>query len=184
MYKNCSTPQSLLRQKKMSQVLVEMLQMQSFHEITVSALCKRADVPRKAFYRYFDSKNDVISYLANEVVEETFMKAELSAYAGKTSQFQSILGMTQYWYEHQDLLRALADQECLGIFYQTYITSMQELVHNVVGVKEHERSYVLSFFASSFLFIFINWQQQNFDKPPVELAKLIEKIVNGKVFIN
>lgn len=44
---------------------MELLQTRSFSQVRVSELCRRAGVPRKTFYRYFDSKEDIIRYLAD-----------------------------------------------------------------------------------------------------------------------
>lgn len=50
--------------------LVEMIRSQTFGEITVQALCERAEVPRKAFYRYFDGKEDVFLAVVDHLLLE------------------------------------------------------------------------------------------------------------------
>ena len=61
MYKDCKTPQSAQRQRHIVSCLVCMMQTQTFQEITVQDLCRKADVPRKSFYRYFECKEDVFT---------------------------------------------------------------------------------------------------------------------------
>ena len=55
MYKLCKTEQSANRQRSLEQGLLQAMQIKHFDEISVSDLCAQLDVPRKAFYRYFDS---------------------------------------------------------------------------------------------------------------------------------
>lgn len=68
MYKECKTFQSSERQKTFEKTLLEMMKKQDFKEITVSELCKEMGVPRKAFYRYFDAKEDVLNALTDEIL--------------------------------------------------------------------------------------------------------------------
>lgn len=68
MYKECKTPQSTQRQIHIAQCLCEMMCKMPFDEISVSALCERADVPRKSFYRYFDTKEDVFNLLIDRTI--------------------------------------------------------------------------------------------------------------------
>ena len=60
MYKICKTKQSADRQRYISDVLFKMLLRHSIDEISISSLCQKAKIPRKAFYRYFDTLEDVV----------------------------------------------------------------------------------------------------------------------------
>ena len=70
MYKVCKTKQSAERQRYIVDCLMEMLFSMPFHEITVQALCKKADIPRKTFYRYFEGKEDVFDAMVDQVMLE------------------------------------------------------------------------------------------------------------------
>lgn len=70
MYKSCKTERSALRQRRIVEVMQTMLYHQPYDTITVSALCERAGVPRKAFYRYFECKLDVVYAIADFSAQE------------------------------------------------------------------------------------------------------------------
>ena len=76
MYKECKTLKSSERQKQFEQTLLKMMEKQSFKEITVSALCREMEAPRKAFYRYFDEMEDVLNALIDEVLLSAFLHVE------------------------------------------------------------------------------------------------------------
>ena len=76
MYKECKTRKSGERQKKFEQTLIKMMEKQDFKTITVSALCREMGAPRKAFYRYFDSMEDVLNALTDEVIIEASLHVE------------------------------------------------------------------------------------------------------------
>ena len=50
--------------------LIDALEAQPFEDITVNALCERADYPRATFYNYFDDKYDLLGYLWRCLAEE------------------------------------------------------------------------------------------------------------------
>ena len=60
MYKECKTEQSAKRQYEVEQTFLELLLVKEYKEITISELCEAANIPRKAFYRYFDDKEGVL----------------------------------------------------------------------------------------------------------------------------
>ena len=55
MYKLCKTEESCKRQALIEEVTLDLMHKKPFDEIKVSEICQYADIPRKAFYRYFDT---------------------------------------------------------------------------------------------------------------------------------
>lgn len=60
MYKMCKTRQSAQRQRYISDVLFQMLRKNKLDDISICSLCQKAQIPRRTFYRYFDTLTDVI----------------------------------------------------------------------------------------------------------------------------
>ena len=64
MYKKCKTEESAKRQKQFAECLMQLMEKKNFSDITITELSSRMNAPRNAFYRYFDSLEDVLySYL-------------------------------------------------------------------------------------------------------------------------
>ncbi|MGM9531699.1 TetR/AcrR family transcriptional regulator [Intestinibacter sp.] len=53
---------ALASQKHIAETLVNMLKIKEYSEISISQLCKEANVSRQTFYSLFQSKENVISY--------------------------------------------------------------------------------------------------------------------------
>lgn len=70
MYKECKTVQSSNRQRQIAFCLLDMMSAQLYPSITVQALCQRAEIPRKSFYRYFDCKDDVFFAAVDLLVQD------------------------------------------------------------------------------------------------------------------
>ena len=60
MYKLCKTEQSAARQRELEQSLAAMMLVRRYEDISVSEFCSYAGIPRKAFYRYFSSKDGAL----------------------------------------------------------------------------------------------------------------------------
>lgn len=63
MYKLCKTEQSSRRQREIEFALLSEMVSRDFEDISVSDLCEKINLPRKAFYRYFDSKDGALHAL-------------------------------------------------------------------------------------------------------------------------
>ena len=57
MYKLCKTEQSAKRQREIEMTLMRQMQTKRFDDVSVSEICDEMKMPRKAFYRYFDSRD-------------------------------------------------------------------------------------------------------------------------------
>jgi AcrR family transcriptional regulator len=60
MYKMCKTEKSASRQRLIEQTLLELMKREPYDAITITSLCSELKMPRKAFYRYFDSKETAL----------------------------------------------------------------------------------------------------------------------------
>ena len=72
MYKLCKTEQSANRQRALEQGLLQAMLTCQYDEISVSDLCAQLNIPRKAFYRYFDGKEGALHAL----IDHTLMSYE------------------------------------------------------------------------------------------------------------
>lgn len=55
-----NNPIALQSQKWIIQALLDLMQIMNYDKISVSEICRKAQLDRRTFYRNFDSKNDVL----------------------------------------------------------------------------------------------------------------------------
>jgi AcrR family transcriptional regulator len=60
MYKQCKSEKSAQRQAHIANCLQQLLQEKSYEDISITELCRKAEVPRSVFYRYFADKDAVL----------------------------------------------------------------------------------------------------------------------------
>lgn len=69
MYKQCKKEQSINRQKTIEANFLNLLKNKHYEDISVSEVCKISNIPRKAFYRYFENKEGLLQSLIKHVIE-------------------------------------------------------------------------------------------------------------------
>lgn len=127
MYKICRMEESQNRQLAICYTLLDMMNDCPYNEITISALCRQAEIPRKAFYRYFDTKEDVIYALIDHTQREYLAQGP----AGPGS-IHEVERMFTFWYEHRKLVDTLFKN---GMEGQWLARMLEIAVEEKVGVR-------------------------------------------------
>ena len=70
MYKLCKTERSALRQKEIESALLEIIKKKPYNDVTITELCDKLEMPRKTFYRYFESKDDALYALIEHTLTQ------------------------------------------------------------------------------------------------------------------
>ena len=114
MYKLCKTEQSAKRQREIEGALFGLLMKKSYSDITVTEICDVLSMPRKAFYRYFDSKDDTLyALIEHTMAEYNDFSASLDESKVRTLK-REIEKYFAFWKDHKLLLDALYKSSELG----------------------------------------------------------------------
>lgn len=186
MYKACKTPQSAQRQREVVECLVDMMRTQQYGDITVCALCQRAQMPRKAFYRYFETKDDVFEAL----VELTMLEYE--RFAGpyregdrRTSE-KDALKLFTFWQGKKPLLDILhANGLCQRFFGRIVSRSCDEKVGSS-SILVNDSAFSLrsaTYFSVSGIFaVVLDWYAQGYPAAPQEMAQLLQRLLTQPIY--
>ena len=178
MYKLCKTEQSLRRQMKLENGLLQIMLRQPYEEISISELCTQLDVPRKTFYRYFSSKEGCLQALIDH---------RLMGYSrqGEENQHFLINGFSldlkwffTFWQTQADLLCALSRNRLGGILVERAIFHSQEA--RIFSDGMHDAEYVkhiTSFVVCGIMSIVLQWYQDGFCQSPAEMAKMTREML-------
>lgn len=186
MYKLCKTERSAARQKMIEATLLSMMKKKRFENITITELCEEADIPRKAFYRYFDSKDAALRGLIEHTLAE-FHENKPDAKSPRSLN-RELEQFFIFWYERKDLLRVLEENGLLGMV----ITASTEFpIGNMVSLQrllpdEDDRMRVLIFkFAiGGLISIMFDWYKDNFRDPIPDIARRAVRILSKPPFPN
>ena len=186
MYKLCKTEQSARRQREIEHCVFEIMKEKHFDEITITEICERMTMPRKAFYRYFDSKEDALAALIDHSMSEyNGFSVDRS---GETRR-SLILELEEYfifWYEKQELLRALDKSGLMGHLIDRTVSFP---IGDRINVEKflpnddyHIREMVIRFALSGLVYIMIGWYRDGFKVSTYSMAEVACRLLRDPLF--
>ena len=186
MYKVCKTERSAQRQRMIENTLLSLMKKSSYDSITITELCEAAGIPRKAFYRYFESKDAALHGLVEHNLSDYHMDRVDPTVP------RSLLGELEqffiFWYEKKELLDVLNKNELLGII----ITASTEFpIGNMISLQrllpdddDRMRVLVFKFAIGGLISVMLDWYHGGFVDPVSDIAKRAVRILSKPPFPN
>lgn len=180
MYKLCKTEQSAIRQRELELVLADMMQGQRYEDISVSEFCSHAGIPRKAFYRYFSSKDGAL----NALMDHTLLEYEQIREPGDRNPGRSILqeleGFYRFWHMQKPILDALEFSGLSGKLVEralSFAETFSFLQHVRAAENESRQRQAIRFAVSGIMIVMLNWHQDGYRESIREMAELTAQII-------
>lgn len=188
MYKSCKTKQSADRQRYIIMCLRDLLQTQSFAEITVQQICRRADIPGKTFYRYFSGKQDVLDAMIDfAIVDFESFPGPYQKGDARTSE-KDLEKLFLFWYQNRDLLVALRRSGMSARLIERTIAvnntgKVGARFATVSGSTESDEFRMMTCFSISGLYaLILDWQYSGFQKSPQQMARAAIRLLTQPLY--
>lgn len=68
MTKIFQTKRAIRRQAMLQKSLLDLLQNNEYGNVTVTDICRQANIPRRTFYHYFSSKDEIVDSIAEDLM--------------------------------------------------------------------------------------------------------------------
>lgn len=190
MYKLCKTEQSAKRQKEIEEHFLTALETKKYEDITVSELCERAGVPRKAFYRYFDTKEDVALALIDHMLAgyDSYVQKKTKN-AGRTvaSELESFFA---FWLDGdaRRLLVAVIKNSLEGHLIQRSInfsvSEMPSIRRFMSSDADDSATLIFRFVITGLMSVMLSWFKAGCRESPREMARVVQRLVAEPIFPN
>ena len=188
MYKLCRTEQSAKRQREIEKCLFDILRIKNYDDITVTDICTKMNMPRKAFYRYFDSKDDALDALLDHSMSE--YSGFTVDRSGETDRSLT-LELEEYfvfWYGQKDLLDALDRSGLIGNLIDRMIkfpVGDRIAVHRFLPYDDDKmRKNVLRFAFSGLVYLMVEWYRDGFVESTRSMAETACRLLKEPLFPN
>lgn len=183
LYHICQTARAQARQHMIADTFVSMLKTQTFHTIQITALCKAAGIPRKAFYRYFDSKEDIITFLVEDMFH-TLLQHPEHPVTDRATAIQRCALFFQYWMERTELLNALSRNETLGLFYGSFMNyAIKHDIYTIYGPQGLAQDRMSMILTTSGLFhLLLHWNARKEPQTAEELGEIYYKYLTKPLY--
>ena len=173
MYKRCITEQSARRQRELEQGLLEIMATRRYEDINIMELCSWLDIPRKAFYRCFSSKEGALYAL----IDHTLMDFSVDFLAhDPAATYSTLEHFFSFWATQSNLLDVLERNELSGLLVQRAIllaTDEEIFPRNLfLDHSRATREQVALFVVSGMMTMVAQWHQNRFSHSPQKMADI------------
>ena len=187
MYKECKTEKSAKRQYEIEQAFLDLLLSKHYKEITVCELCNIANIPRKAFYRYFDDKEGVLRALIHHTLVRygEFSAKSTNARRTVTSEIEQFF---MYWKEElpRKLLKALNDSDLLNELISISIDfSSSRLLNLNKFLNEEDKKIskdMFCFIITGLMALMLSWHREGYERTTAEMASITCRLLTAPIF--
>ena len=173
MYKLCKTEQSAKRQREIEKVLFDLMMKKSYPDITVTEICDALSMPRKAFYRYFDSKDDTLVALIDHTLQD------FGSFGASDSELERFAA---YWQLQKPLLDVLHANQMDNLLTDRALHLVLEEDYDfrrLLGAESDESGkMVLHFTVQGILSIIQSWHQNKYHLSTGQIAVLLRRVLH------
>ena len=168
----------------MYNALLTLINEKPFSSISVSDITSKAEVSRMAFYRNYQSMEEILIERLNEIVEEYKIEEIKQIETTRTThqnifyEKKYILHCFQFFYEHRKFINALIASG-MGDLFLAKITKY--LIQKWIDKENDTRNEVLkiSAYAGSIYNMYREWSQGEFQESPEDVAEILYDLIKG-----
>lgn len=177
MYKKQTNTVALQSQKWIADALIRLLETNSFADITITQICQEAGLVRKTFYRNFESKEDILHYILDQLYESFKEQFDIEKIA--TLEIFSLY--YEYWEKEKKLLTYLHRDNLFYLLTRKYIEYADSIRMYLLNTFNETQSglepYVIHFIAGGMVSILEHWLECNFEESIVNLTQLTQTLL-------
>ena len=160
----------------LKQSLLQLMQEQSIQKITVTDICKSADINRNTFYSHYSSPEDLLNTIENELFKEIIVSLDASNEARTVT-----LKICQSILDNQELCKIIFSENgdrkfmkrVTTIAHDKYITQWKAMAkHHSTDLLE--KTYI--FTENGTTALIQNWIRNGFVESPEKIASFIDEI--------
>ena len=171
---------ALFSQKLIGDAMLRILEDTSYAEISISDLCKEADVSRQTFYSLFGSKENVIAYTIRNSC--CFIPEDNDCICRSASFNLFCKHYSSFIIEHRHVLELLVKNSMMHFLFDAQYSSFMECKHFFSDVTGDSRIYLVDFIASGMNGIAKNYVMTGCKADEEYLAKLMYRLFGGLYF--
>ena len=186
MIKQPKTRPAAQRQAQLENALLVLMRSKGYAQTTVTDICREADIPRRTFYHYFDSKEAVLRAVVESMLNECFLEVMLEFDRGYEIMKESLIRNFRYWQgEAREKLDLLLDNGLSGEMMQCALRWLESehlgLPHRS-GVSDKELELITMVGTSGFFTLLMYWRRNNYRETPEKMADFAMRVLSEPLF--
>lgn len=164
-------PRLAKTKESLLEALIRMLEEVPLESITVSDLCKEAGINRTTFYKYYSVPEDVITEVAERILDEVIYRAE----ENERTVYDYMLVCCNAFLQHRGLMSA----------YVRSSGNISHMMYKQMAKRTGKLGFLMNtynnFAAGGVASVLSTWMLRDFPEPPEEMAMILTKCVEKLV---
>lgn len=164
--------------------LLRLLEQGPLESVTVTTLCREANINRATFYRHYSSPRDVLMELERDMVRE--IGKDMKMPSAPEEALAYLEDICVYLYDHRELVRILirtnTDADLAQILRELNRRAwdLRSEVKEIRQMDQDSLRLLSTFLYSGGYYLIRQWLTEDIEKTPQEVARLIYLIINAK----
>ena len=187
MYKLCKTEQSARRQREIEKALYRALEKKNYTDVTITELCITLKMPRKTFYRYFDSKDDALYALIEHTMFE-YQGFNQDGNEGQRTLKNELKMFFEFWYQNRDFLETLDRNSILDKIIEVSVNipikDFVSLSKFLPDDNEGVRGRIFKFAVCGLVTSMLDWYHEGFKTSMSDMVDLSCRVLSHPLFPN
>lgn len=174
-----------LSKRLLKDAVLGLLKKKHISGISVSELCREAQINRTTFYRHYQTPHDVLLEIEMDFVKE--FPLDLGSARDAMDLRVQLVGMCNFLFDHQELVKLFIsnnmDRDFISVFRNVADGFLEDRTIRYKGRRADEETMRLmsTFFASGGYSLIRQWLMEGIQKTPDEIADLISGSFNRDV---
>ena len=177
-----SNKTAVASQRQITSALLDLLSEMPYADISVSAICKRADVSRQTFYSLFSSRESVMEFALQARYCEGLDIAAPERGREETPLSQLCRSYSGYILQNRGLIKMLVDNRIDYLLYDSFYDAMDSCECFLRGADPCTRSYAASFYAGGVSSVAKRYAQEGCSTSADRLEELLMTLFSGRLF--
>lgn len=179
MINTSENPASIRSKSYLVTALLKLMDEKSYDNISIKELTDRAELSRRTFYTNFETKEDILKYHFDTLVNEYIEILQTYEYLTPKDIAKEYFS---YWFSNKNLLQLLKKNN-LPILIEVFVKFLRNM-NSLPIIKNHrftdsELQYYDAVFVAGGLWNMLNvWIENDFVKNPNEMTDIFMKIFN------
>ena len=177
MYALNENQQAIESRQQIRDALLTLMETNPYQEITITQICKQANVVRQTYYRNFEFKADILAYHLDTLFHLFFE----TRYHGSDMQTE-LDGFFDFMLEQRRFLLLSAKNDLFFMYNHTIAENIPKFlrVTEVTNVTDQrEECYVTGFIAAVICSLLSLWSEHGLEESPSWMAALTSRFLSG-----
>lgn len=171
--KKTDNPIAIRSQRLICESFLKIMYEKPYDKITITEVCRDADLVRETFYRNFSSKEAVIKHILDskfdELVERnnTFIQPESADF---------LINYFTYWRKERDFLNFLIANHLYSLMLNKTIELIYLKLDQMIEVAESDKTkiYIASLYSGAINNLLLSWVKNDFAETPEEMTRILK----------